>query len=95
MKTVVKCYPVSCGNVSICPNNTQSHCNHFNKKCNNTQGVVKIKAIQKMSPAEKYREELVESIYMMHYLGEDNDWEYEIECEELDRVGPFIPKETK
>ena len=42
-----------------------------------------------MSPADKYREELAESIWFMHYLGEKDGWQYEIECEEQDRVGRY------
>lgn len=48
-----------------------------------------------MNPADKYREALMETIYFMHYLGNKANWQYSVLCKELDRVGHYIPKETK
>ncbi|KKL55332.1 hypothetical protein LCGC14_2256470 [marine sediment metagenome] len=46
-----------------------------------------------MNPADKYREELEEAIYWMHYEKDSNAWEFIVLCEEQDRVGCFILKE--
>lgn len=49
---------------------------------------------KKMNSADKYREELAAAIYWYHYQNENNTWKYIVLCEEQDRVGCFIPKET-
>ncbi len=46
-----------------------------------------------MSPADIYKEALMETIYFMHYLGNEANWQCSILCEEQDRVGYYTPKE--
>ena len=39
-----------------------------------------------MSPADKYRDELINAIYFSHLFEEDDTVEHAVLCEELDRV---------
>ncbi|KKL53428.1 hypothetical protein LCGC14_2275520 [marine sediment metagenome] len=39
-----------------------------------------------MNPADKYIEELIDAIHTCYIIGANNDWEYAVLCEELDRV---------
>ncbi len=39
-----------------------------------------------MNPADKYREELIDALHTCYIYGEDDTSEYEVLCEELNRI---------